>query len=96
MTEIIRAIERLARERGVRIETSSPVDAIITDSGIARGVRLADGRVISADAVVSGADLHHTENDLLEEKDRQYPEKWWKDKVPSPGALLLLLGVKGE
>ncbi len=52
--------------------------------------------MIAADAVVSGADLHHTENELLESKDRQYPERWWKDKVPSPGALLLLLGVKGE
>ncbi|MDT0117717.1 phytoene desaturase family protein [Microbacterium sp. PRF11] len=96
MTEIIKAIERLARERGVQIEASSPVEAIITEAGTARGVRLADGRVIAADAVVSGADLHHTENHLLEEKDRQYPEKWWDDKVPSPGALLLLLGVKGE
>jgi 1-hydroxy-2-isopentenylcarotenoid 3,4-desaturase len=96
MTEIIAAIEKLARERGVQIETSAPVEAIITESGLARGVRLADGRIIAADAVVSGADLHHTENHLLEEKDRQYPEKWWKDKVPSPGALLLLLGVKGE
>ncbi len=33
MTEIIKAIEKLARERGVRIETSSPVEAIITESG---------------------------------------------------------------
>ena len=95
-TEIIAAIERLARERGVQIETGVPVEAIITDDGIARGVRLADGRIVPADAVVSGADLHHTETQLLEEGDRQYPEKWWKDRVPSPGALLLLLGVKGE
>ncbi|MFF0910008.1 phytoene desaturase family protein [Microbacterium enclense] len=95
-TEIIKAIERLARERGVRIETGTPVEAILTESGAARGVRLADGRVISADAVVSGADLHHTENDLLEAPDRQYPEKWWRNRVPSPGALLLLLGVEGD
>jgi len=95
-TEIITAIERLAVERGVRIETGAPVEAILTESGTARGIRLADGRVVSADAVVSGADLHHTETRLLERADRQYPEKWWRTRVPSPGALLLLLGVRGE
>jgi len=63
---------------------------------VATGVRLADGTVHRADLVVSAADLHHTENALLPESLRSYPESWWSRRTPSPGALLLLLGVRGE
>ncbi len=61
-----------------------------------RGVELADGRALRAGTVVSTADLHHTESALLAPEERSYPEKWWDKREPSPGALLLLLGVRGE
>ena len=113
--EIIRAIERLARARGVVIETSAAVAQIETTvraipprtagaprgasgrvgSASATGIRLADGRSIDADLVVSTADLHHTETALLPPELQSYPEKWWEKRTPSPGALLLLLGVEG-
>jgi len=96
-TEIIRAIARLAEERGVEVRTGTRVAQILVDDGAARGVRLADGTVVPADVVVSTADLHHTETVLLtDDRDRSYPEKWWSSRVPSPGALLILLGVDGE
>lgn len=95
-TELIRAIERIARERGVEVRTSSAVQEILVEEGRATGVRLADGTVSAADLVVSGADLHHTETRLLPPALRSYPERWWRRRTPSPGALLLLLGVDGE
>ena len=95
-TEIIRAIERLARARGVSIETGAEVVRIETTDAVATGIRLADGRVIDADLVVSTADLHHTETRLLPPELRSYPQQWWDKRTPSPGALLLLLGVEGE
>ncbi len=65
-----------------------------------RGVRYIDGdganQTSAADIVVSAADLHHTETRLLPEKLRSYPARYWKKRVPGPGALLLLLGVEGE
>jgi phytoene desaturase len=94
--EIIAAIERLARARGVRIETGAEVARIVTEAGAATGVRLSDGRTIDADHVVSTADLHHTETELLAERERTYPQKWWDKRTPSFGALLILLGVRGE
>ncbi|MEU1970186.1 phytoene desaturase family protein [Microbacterium sp. NPDC019599] len=96
LTEVIRAVERLARARGVEIQTRAEVTEIQTRDGIASGVRLADGRSIAADLVVSTADLHHTETSLLPPELRSYPESWWAKRTPSPGALLLLLGVEGE
>jgi 1-hydroxy-2-isopentenylcarotenoid 3,4-desaturase len=96
-TEIIAAIARLAEARGVHIRTGAAVDEILVDGGAARGVRLADGEVLTSDVVVSSADLHHTETQLLSDPaHRSYPESWWTARTPSPGALLVLLGVRGE
>lgn len=94
--QIIRAIARLAEERGAEIRTSSPVERIITVGGTATGIRLADGTRIEADHVISTADMHHTETVLLEPELRSRTDAWWDKRVPSFGALLILLGVEGE
>ncbi|MFJ4228364.1 phytoene desaturase family protein [Paenarthrobacter nicotinovorans] len=49
-----------------------------------------------ADLVVSGADLHHTETQLLGVRDRSYPNSWWQRRTSGPGAVLVMLGVKGK
>lgn len=95
-TTIIAAIARLATARGVEIQTGADVAQITTTDGRATGVRLRDGRLVTADLVVSTADLHHTETALLPRELQSYPAEWWDKREPSPGALLLLLGVKGE
>lgn len=95
-TEVIAAVERLARARGVDIRTGSPVAEILVDGRTASGVRLADGTRHPSDVVISGADLHHTETALLPAQLRSYPDRWWEKRTPSPGALLLLLGVEGD
>ncbi|TPW77697.1 phytoene desaturase family protein [Schumannella soli] len=93
---IIDRIEALALAEGVTVRTGSPVARILTSGGSAVGVELADGSTLSADVVVSAADLHHTETRLLAESERSYPESWWQQKVAGPSALLVLLGVRGE
>ncbi|GAA5207963.1 phytoene desaturase family protein [Microbacterium kyungheense] len=94
-TEIIGAVARLAEASGVRIETGARVTRILTESGRATGVELAGGRRLAAELVVSGADLHATETTLLPREQQTYPESWWRSRTPSPGALLLMLGVEG-
>ncbi len=96
LTEVIQAVHRLALANGAVIQTGSEVVEITTTDAVATGVRLADGRRVPADLVVSTADLHHTETKLLPPELQTYPEKWWAKRTPSPGALLLLLGVEGE
>ncbi|WP_205323707.1 phytoene desaturase family protein [Glycomyces sp. YM15] len=92
---VIAAVERLATAAGAKIETDAPVVRILTADGAARGVRLADGRELPGDLVISTADLHHTETALLEGRDRTYPHSWWRRRRPGPGALLIMLGVRG-
>ena len=60
-----------------------------------RGVKVGD-KFYEADVVIGNADLHHVETQLLEPENQTLPEKWWKDKVPGPSAMLLFLGVKGR
>ena len=47
---------RVARAHGVDIETSAPVERIVSDGGVASGVLLSDGRELRARALVVGAD----------------------------------------
>ncbi|WP_454049909.1 phytoene desaturase family protein [Cellulomonas sp. Marseille-Q8402] len=107
MYTVIAAIEKLARGHGVQIRTGAEVVAVEVDdaarslrhprrTGVARGVRLASGEVVPADVVVSGADLFHTETQLLPEPHRTLPEPWWDDRTPGISALLVMAGVRGE
>ena len=92
----------LAREEGVTIRTGASVEAILTSDGSApraTGVRYRDntGTVHTLDStiVVSTADLHHTETELLPTALQTYPESWWKRRIAGPGAVLVMLGVRG-
>jgi len=101
-TAIIEGIADLAKAEGARILTGARVTAITSSEGAhprATGVDFTDAQGtpghIGAEVVVSTADLHHTETHLLPESMRSYPEKWWAKRVAGPGAVLVMLGVRG-
>lgn len=97
-TRLIERIAAVSEEQGVSIRTSSPVARIIVDpvTNKATGVELEGGEVLDADLVVSAADLHHTETQLLPAELQTYPQEYWDKKTAGPSALLIYLGVKGE
>ncbi len=99
---IIERMLALARQEGVDIRTGATVERILTSEGNnprAVGVRYRDKNgtehSIESDIVVSAADLHHTETELLPPAAQTYPESWWDGRVAGPGAVLAMLGVKG-
>ncbi|MCH8562205.1 phytoene desaturase [Nesterenkonia sp. YGD6] len=109
--EVIASFRRLAEGAGAEITTGAEVLEILTESApgsrfrtgprrTATGVRWRDeqGTVHTerADHVVSAADLHHTETALLSAQDRSYPEGWWDKVTSGPGAVLVMLGVRGK
>lgn len=59
------ALARLALDLGVEVETNAPVESLLVGGGRARGVRLRDGREISADAVVSNMDSVRLHEELV-------------------------------
>ncbi|MDQ5952022.1 MAG: 1-hydroxy-2-isopentenylcarotenoid 3,4-desaturase [Patescibacteria group bacterium] len=93
---VIQAIVKLGAKYGVTFKTGSAVVRIITKDGVATGVRLADGTELTADVVVSNADLHHTDTQLLAPADRERTEKYWNKRVMSPSAFILYLGLNKQ
>lgn len=88
-------MKNIGDELGVTYHFDADVSQIIVENGRAVGVRLADGSEHRSDVVISNADLHYTETELLAPAHQTYPAHYWKNRQPGPGALLVSLGVKG-
>ncbi|HEY5229989.1 MAG TPA: phytoene desaturase family protein [Galbitalea sp.] len=97
---VIQSIADLAVAEGVTILRSAPATCIVVEDGAATGVEYVDARkrkhTLNADIVVSAADLHFTETELLDETQATYPQAYWDKATPGPSAVLLYLGVRGE
>lgn len=65
MYRLVQALEKIARELGVEIYTSTPVEKIIHNRGRVEGITL-KGNTISSDYVLCGADVVETHNKLLD------------------------------
>jgi phytoene desaturase len=78
----------------ITYHTNANVQEIIVENGKATGVKV-DGATVPADIVVSNADLHHTETELLSPEYQSFPKKYWQKRQPGPGAFVLSLGIRG-
>ena len=96
--QFVSRLERLAIEAGVEIVTDAEVTGINTHRRRVQSItwRRRAEHVALADVVVSAADLHHTETQLLVRADQSYPEEWWEKKKSGPGAIIVMLGVEGK
>lgn len=99
ITEVISAVERVARAEGAKIIAGAKVERIVVEDGVATGVvhRDRDGvqHTAPADLVVSAADMQHTEMQLLEREHRTHGTDHWKKRDPGPSAVLVYLGIDG-
>jgi phytoene desaturase len=93
---IIEALVAIGTRSGVTYHYNTAVSKIESIQGIATGVRLENGTVDEADIIISNADLHFTETQLLAPANRTYDAGYWKKKQAGPSALLMYLGVKGS
>lgn len=91
--EIVKALVAINKKHGTQFLTNSPVSKILTKNKKAIGVSLENGKDISADVVVSNADLWFTETCLLEKKHQTYTEKYWEKRILSPSAFIMYLGL---
>jgi len=86
MYAIPRALERLARELGVKIYTEAEVEKIVVEDKKAVGVKI-NGESVGADFVISNADAIETYRSLLSSKKFQ-------NREPSCSGFVLLLGTR--
>lgn len=90
MHAVIQGMQKLAESLGVTFKLNSNVTKINTENKSVTGITV-DGKFKAFDTVLSGADYHHTET-LLNEKERQYSEKYWDKKTFAPSSLLFYVG----
>lgn len=96
MYSIAEAMHKLAVELGVTFSFNTNVQSIIIKNGKASGVKAGINQseeLFEADAIISSADYHHTDNDLLPQAYRNYSESWWNKKQMAPGCILYYAGI---
>jgi phytoene desaturase len=93
MFKIIEAMEKICVEQGVTIETNAKVSSVNASGNQTTGITINDN-TIHSNIVVAGADYHHVEQHLLDEKYRMYDEKYWDSRQLSPSCMIFYVGVK--
>ena len=83
---------KLCNELGVKLITGEEVLKIDTKAGKAVGVRTDKG-YHQADVVVSGADYHHIDREVLPKSDASYSERYWEKRVVAPSMFIAYLGI---
>jgi phytoene desaturase len=89
---VVKAMQQLAEELGVEFKFNEEVEEIIVEKNAVKKVRTIKN-TYEADAVISGADYHFTEQYLLPEAHRSYTEKYWNKKILAPSCLLYYVGL---
>lgn len=92
MIQIVNGMESLALSLGVKFHTNSSVEKILVKNNLAYGLAV-DGKIYEFDAIISGADYHHTETKLLPSQYRNYSESYWVKKTFAPSSILFYLGL---
>lgn len=90
--KVINAMAEIAKDLGVKIHLNVPVEQITAEKKEATGL-LVNGELLTFDTIIASSDYHHTEQDLLQENQRNYNEKYWKKKTFAPSCLIFYLGV---
>lgn len=90
------AVERVLVSGGVRERGSGGVKARSAGRAVVKGVRLADGSEIPADAVVANSDVVYSYRNLIDPAHRKRFSDAMLDKIePGGSGMVLLLGVEG-
>jgi phytoene desaturase len=92
MVKIVDAMVNVATKQGVEIKTDQAIEKILVSNNNATGV-ISNGVKYMADVVVGAADYHHIEQNLLEEKYRNYSESYWKSRKMAPSCLMYYIGL---
>lgn len=101
---LVKALVRLGTELGVEYKTSAEVTKIESEplpktwkrrkrKSKVHAISLHTWEKIQVDAVVSNADMHWTETQLLEKKEQTYDENYRKKHILAPSGFCIYLGL---
>lgn len=92
---IAQAMANVIERQGGSVSYGQDVSEILVRSGRAAGVKLASGRMISADIVVSNADSGHTYSNLIKAPKKRWTPKRLRKSRWSMGLFVWYFGTKG-
>ena len=92
MVQIPLAIETIIKSLGVNIHLLDPVKRIVLEGSKAT-ILNSDSGDHQVDCIVSSADYHHTEQELLPQSHRSYNSKYWDSRVMAPSSLIFYMGL---
>jgi phytoene desaturase len=96
MYSIVNGMYQLAKELGVKFYFEHAVTHIKTNNALAKQVIVKkEGKEIiyDADVVISNADYHFTESQLLDENEQSYTKAYWDKRVMAPSCILYYVGL---
>ena len=96
MTQVFKSMYQIALKHGVEFQFDTPVDQILIRGKKVCGVKTAQGKVLNADIVVSNADYHHTEMNLIDKRYRQFSKRYWNSRSMAPSGFIIYLGLKKQ
>ena len=92
MHKIVEAMVDLAEEKGVKFYTNEEVKKVSYSKRKISHV-ITTKKTYDADYVVCSGDYHHFDQNILEEKYRNYSESYWNKRVLAPSSLLFYIGL---
>jgi len=92
MHKIVEAMVNLAEEKGVKFYTNEEVKKL---SYLNREITyvITTKKTYDADYVICSGDYHHFDQNILDEKFRNYSETYWDKRVLAPSSLLFYIGL---
>ncbi len=91
MSMIPNAMGQVAKELGVKFKMSEAVESIKVKGDKAESI-VTKQKSYEFDHIISSADYHFTETNLLSKQHRSYSSKYWDSRVMAPSSLLFYLG----
>lgn len=92
MRDLAKSLEEIALENGVEFHYNSPAQKITHEGNHVKGIEVNDTEHLF-DYVISGADYHFTEKNLLPEAFKKYSDKYWDKRKMAPSSLIFYLGI---
>jgi phytoene desaturase len=92
MFKFVEAFESIAKQQGVTFKLNATVSKINSINGKVVSVET-ENETVETDVVVAAGDYNHIEQNLLNNKDKQYSPKYWNDRKLAPSCVLYYVGL---
>lgn len=95
MHKIIEGMVKLAKDLGVKFETSTNITGVSINSKKVESAN-SDKKSFPCDFLIASADYRHIDQQVIPRKYRNYSETYWDNRKMAPSSLLFYVGLNQE